>query len=880
MCAMWLRNWAGRRVIFPLIEKISATRCWTLARHTKKEHDQGYPSDLVTHQKLQNLLLAAQTTPSWKHIISSHQQVLQELPVTHKINYIQGFPEQVTRLQNKHEHQTLSSGGTSERMTVMTDFAKRDCLRALENLNVEYSHGSLWARKTLDIPPSACNVTCGLVDKGPQGILGFLFWATKYKQWRHPDTIGNLRGRVERQGVMRRVTAEPFTPGSWVHLCAQIDPLIEKLATGNFEILRGYPLFIYWIAQRVKEKRINLPALTTIIPYGGLAGESMIAFSNAHLGTRFINLYGTGEVGSIGISPHAQHPVSIYQHDIIVEIVNEQGDVVSAPGIKGDVLITDLNNLAMPILRYAVGDTGSWESLEDGTQGLLLHGRKIENINLDKQTVVTARMLQDCLFADPNIINFSLHQDVARTFTLNVVLKAPKTTPDFAELQRMLMTQQKGQLQVRTVDFISPAASGKYLHFLPEMASLSAAKPSLKHQAVATPNGGSASFASQDFPLRNKISPNGHAIRYLDNAATTPKPHCVIEAAQDVMCSLTGNVHRGAHFLGDAITDKFEQARASVARFIGANPNEIVFLRNTTECINLIAQQPDCPRVINSLSDHHANHLPWRNKITLPLDADGSVSLDALSKAAAGYPGSLITLTHISNVTGNLVDVAKVSAIAKAHHCRVLLDAAQSAPHIPIAVHDMDVDYLVFSGHKIGGPSGVGVLWINPRALHTLKPIQWGGSMVDSVTSKEVTLKPSPWCFEAGTPAMESIVGLGAAAEWLMRLGMQNVHTYVNDLTQHTRRALQAEYGDIVLGSKTAPGPITLNLPNHSPHSVAKTLSERYGICVRAGFHCAQPLHAHLKSQGTLRISPWLINNQEDMDMLILALRNTLSDSL
>jgi phenylacetate-coenzyme A ligase PaaK-like adenylate-forming protein len=243
-------------------------------------------------------------------------------------------------------------------MTVMTDFAKRDSLRALENVNVSLSQSAKCAKKTLDISPSACNVTCGLTDQGPENVLSFLKHATRHKQWQHEDTLGSLRGRIERQWIMRRETVTPFTAGDWEHLCQQIDPVLATLRAQKVQVLREYPLFIYWTALYAQETNTQLPHLDVVVPYSGLTGNKMINTITGYLNVSFVNLYGTGGVGNIGASKKEQHDIAIYEQDVIVEIIDDNGEPIRQNNLNGNLVITDLDNLSMLIVRYSFGGVG------------------------------------------------------------------------------------------------------------------------------------------------------------------------------------------------------------------------------------------------------------------------------------------------------------------------------------------------------------------------------------------------------------------------------------------------------------------------------------------------------------------------------------------
>jgi cysteine desulfurase/selenocysteine lyase len=854
--------------VFPCIEKITSTQCWSKARSTVRHHHAGYSNQRIAETKLQAVLAVAKALPYWQSlnipnvVPTNHENNISELlglmPISTKSDFIQHYPEGLVTNGKKSEHQVLSSGGTSERMAVTTDFNKRDHLRKLENINIELTHKHLSARKTLDIPPSSCNVTCGLEDKGPEDILPFLWWASKNKQWRHASTAGDLRGRLERQWLMRRETTAPFLPGDWEYLCGQIDPILSKIQKERFEVLRGYPWFLYWIALRADEKGMRLPDLKVVVPYGGLAGDVMANRIASILHVQFINLYGTGEVGSVGAGTCDNGLVDVYQHDVVIELFDDNHVPILDEGIPGHVVVTDLNNLAMPIIRYKIGDVGKWVKT-NGVQRLLILGRACETMTDIAGNDIYTRDIQNAILSEEfKVLNFQFKQDGQGAHSLELVSDTPIDPYRLKEYFRSNFPK----LTISHKKYITPAPSGKYLSFIKETSNVEQGNIAVIRE----------DHVDITFPLKQRLTPSGQPVIYLDNAATAPKPQVVIDAVLNVLNNCTGNVHRGAHFLSDEATDLFEEARANIARFIHANPSDIILLRNTTECINFIAQQDESVPFVTSKAEHHANYLPYKNRTLLPIKVDGTPDLDKLDGLLLKHPNATIALAHIGNVTGHLLDLDLVKRIARKHQARILLDAAQSAAHIPLDIRQLGVDYLVFSGHKIGGPSGVGVLWVNPNITHELKPIQLGGSMVKTVNDDSLILKERPWCFEAGTPNIEGVVGLGVAAALLTNMGMDTVAKRVHHINSYARKKLSRINGLVLIGPPDAIGPISFDVGEANPNLIAKILSERYGICVRAGLHCAEPLHNALNIKGSLRISPWLINDKKDIDTLYNAL--------
>jgi len=883
-----LRNWLIASLALPLVEKHSQTRAWSLANATLQQHGDGYDDQANRKEKLVELFSVAAKVPYWQSLTSARKidwqkvnaetvfDVLAKFPLSTKQTYARGFPEKLIYRRHFDEHQWLSSAGTSERMTVITDFAKRDSLRALEQVNTVLSHQQQTARRTLDIPPSVCNITCGLENQGPEPLVDYLPWFVKGRCWRTPERLSDLRGRLERQVLFRRTTGKPVAPAPWLAMVFALDEHLEHLIVERIEVLRGYPLFLYWLALRAKERNIALPDLQVILPYGGLAGDTLVKRSCDALDVDFVNLYGTGEFGSVGASQHGQQGIAVYQDDVIVELLDEQEEKIETLDVVGRVVITDLNNHAMPIIRYVVGDLAKWQQETGGERTLLLVGRVAEQCTLPEQSPLQARALQNLVLADDNIVNFCLHQCTDTVFRLSV---SQRQHADTNALRDRLQTRLgKGTIvEVRVEPFIPDESSGKYLSFK-QVVKPASDKASTSAVTITEGDPCVSVDLRAHFPLLSHYQQNERPLIYLDSAATALKPQPVITAVNEILGTCTANIHRGVHFLGDEATDRFEEARAHIARFIGGAPEHVVLLRNTTECINLVARQfPRQGGVLISLAEHHSNDLPWVGAFRLPLMPDLSLDMMALEDKLQKTPSALIALSHISNVTGAEIDVKGVVRLARQYGAKVLLDAAQSAPHQPLDVIRLDVDFLVFSSHKIGGPSGVGVLYGKPEHLNAMPPLFFGGAMVDQITEGEVSFKPVPWRFEAGTPAIESVVGLGVAAKWLMTIGMETVHQQTIQLTQYTRALAIDIFGDkAVLGPRNAPGPISIHLKGNDPHVIARLLSEHHGICVRAGYHCAQPLHQSLGLSGTLRISPWLYNTTGEVDKTLLAISTLL----
>lgn len=389
----------------------------------------------------------------------------------------------------------------------------------------------------------------------------------------------------------------------------------------------------------------------------------------------------------------------------------------------------------------------------------------------------------------------------------------------------------------------------------------------------------------RDFPILMQTV-NGRQLCYLDNAATTQKPLAVIEAVASFYRESNANVHRAAHELGERATALYEGARARVARFLGAGrPEEVIFTRNATEAINLVAYAWARRRlrpgdeILLTPMEHHSNLVPWQ-QVALErgarlryagLTPDGRLDLDSL-RAALGERTVLVALTHASNVLGTINPVAEVARLAHAAGALVLVDAAQSAPHMPVSVSGLGCDFLAISGHKMLGPTGIGALWGRYEVLEEMEPFLYGGDMILSVERYRSTWAEVPHKFEAGTPHVAGAVGLAAAIDYLEALGMDAVFAHEQDLVAYALERLRDHEGIEVYGPEPPrAGLVSFNLDGVHPHDVATFLNEE-GVAIRAGHHCAQPLMEWLGVAATNRASFYIYNDRADVDRLVAAL--------
>ena len=385
-----------------------------------------------------------------------------------------------------------------------------------------------------------------------------------------------------------------------------------------------------------------------------------------------------------------------------------------------------------------------------------------------------------------------------------------------------------------------------------------------------------------DFPILARTV-YGKPLVYLDNGATTQKPRCVVDAITDEYYSVNANVHRGVHFLSQQATELHEASRETVRRFINArSTNEIVFTRGTTESINLLASSfgeaflGEGDEVIVSTMEHHSNIVPWqllqmRKGIKLrviPMNDCGELLLNEYERLFTERT-RIVCVTHVSNVLGTVNPVKDMIATAHAHGVPVLVDGAQSIPHMPGDVQALDADFYVFSGHKIYGPTGVGVLYGKEEWLDKLPPYQGGGEMIQHVSFERTTFNELPFKFEAGTPDYIGTTGLARALDYVTTLGMDRIAAYEHDLTEYATRRLKEIPGMRIFGEAAEKGSVISFLVGDIHHFDMGTLLDRLGIAVRTGHHCAQPLMQRLGIEGTVRASFALYNTKEEIDALV-----------
>ncbi|WP_429971631.1 aminotransferase class V-fold PLP-dependent enzyme [Fructilactobacillus sp. Tb1] len=391
-----------------------------------------------------------------------------------------------------------------------------------------------------------------------------------------------------------------------------------------------------------------------------------------------------------------------------------------------------------------------------------------------------------------------------------------------------------------------------------------------------------------DFPILNKDF-QGEPRIYLDSAATSQKPQMVIDAISDFYCTNNANVHRGVGRMSQVATEKYEAARQTVADFINApSSRNVVFTRSTTESLNWIATgyaaqvlKPD-DEIIISVAEHHSNVIPWQQVakqtgaklVFVNLDTNGQIDLADFQKKLSAKT-KIVSLNHISNVLGSINPIAKIAQLTHQFGAKLVVDAAQSAPHLKLDVQKLDADFLAFSGHKMLGPTGIGVLYGKMDVLEAMQPVQFGGEMIDEVSQQTATWQPVPIKFEAGTPNIVGAIGLAAAIDYLNQIGMDNIEKIEHKLVKQCLAELKQIDGITIYGPQNADqhtGVISFNLMGLHPHDVSTGL-DLEGIEVRAGHHCAQPLMQYLGVESTVRASFYFYNTPADVQKLIEAIK-------
>lgn len=392
------------------------------------------------------------------------------------------------------------------------------------------------------------------------------------------------------------------------------------------------------------------------------------------------------------------------------------------------------------------------------------------------------------------------------------------------------------------------------------------------------------------FPILHQ-EVNGNPLVYLDSAATSQKPVKVIEAIEQYYREYNSNVHRGVHTLGTRATDGYEGAREKVRKFINAKHiQEIIFTRGTTTSLNTVAASyaraklKEGDEIVITYMEHHSNIIPWQQaaKATgatlkyIPLQEDGTISLEDVRKTVTTNT-KIVSVMQVSNVLGVINPIKEITKIAHENGAIMVVDGAQSTPHMKVDVQDLDCDFFAFSGHKMCGPTGIGVLYGKKHLLENMEPIEFGGEMIDFVDLYDSTWKELPWKFEGGTPIIAGAIGLGAAIDFLEEIGLDNIQAHEHKLAAYALEKCAEVEGMTIYGPKDASkkaGVVTFNIADVHPHDVA-TVLDAEGIAVRAGHHCAQPLMKWLKASATARASFYLYNSEDEIDKLVEGLVKT-----
>uniref|UniRef100_UPI00389A0552 cysteine desulfurase n=1 Tax=Mycobacterium sp. HUMS_1102779 TaxID=3383487 RepID=UPI00389A0552 len=412
---------------------------------------------------------------------------------------------------------------------------------------------------------------------------------------------------------------------------------------------------------------------------------------------------------------------------------------------------------------------------------------------------------------------------------------------------------------------------------------------------MATPTRLDVAAIRADFPILQRVMRGGNQLAYLDSGATSQRPLPVLDAEREFVLTSNGAVHRGAHQLMEEATDAYEQGRADVAAFVGADPDELVFTRNATEALNLVSYVlgdnrferavggDDGDVIVTTELEHHANLVPWqelarRTGATLRwygVTDDGRIDLDSLR---LDDRVKVVAFSHHSNVTGAVAPVAEIVARARAVGALTVLDACQSVPHQPVDLHALGVDFAAFSGHKMLGPNGIGALYARRELLSTMPPFLTGGSMIETVTMESSTYAPAPQRFEAGTPMTSQVVGLGAAARYLGAIGMDAVEAHERELVAAALEGLSGIGGVRIIGPTAMAdrgSPVSFVVDGVHAHDVGQVLDDE-GVAVRVGHHCAMPLHRRFGVAATARASFAVYNTVEEVDRLVAGVRRAL----
>lgn len=390
------------------------------------------------------------------------------------------------------------------------------------------------------------------------------------------------------------------------------------------------------------------------------------------------------------------------------------------------------------------------------------------------------------------------------------------------------------------------------------------------------------------FPVLNQ-EVNGHPLVYLDSAATSQKPVQVLEVVKKYYEFDNSNVHRGVHTLGNRATDSYEGAREKIRKFINAkSTKEIIYTRGTTTSLNTVAagygrmNVKEGDEIVISYMEHHSNLIPWQQLAKekgavlkyLDLEQDGTITLETVRKMVTDKT-KIVAITMASNVLGTINPIKEIAEIAHSVGAIIVVDAAQAAPHMKIDVQELDCDFLGFSGHKMCGPTGIGVLYGKQAHLENMEPIEFGGEMIDFVGLDDSTWKELPWKFEGGTPNIAGAIGLGAAIDFLNEIGLDKIAEHEHTLVEYAMSEMEKIDGLTIYGPrdpKKRCGLITFNLESVHPHDLA-TVLDMNGIAIRAGHHCAQPLMKWLQVSATARASFYMYNSKEDIDVLVKGLR-------